>query len=555
MNILQATRMTLALMVALTLSAAIVQSVPARGQAEGTKRGTIVVMVENSVTSQPLNKVALVITSETGETTKGETNDQGQFVVKDQAQGNYSIMWSKMGFTRSQDSPVRIRFLPGESSHRLNLALIPTGVIVGRVLNAQQQPAEGVSVTALSVHYHDGRPILLPPEATAAWAPGAGVKTDHIGEYRIFGLEPGDYYLAVWQSSNTSPIYYPGVPDPADASPLTIGAGAELHNSDIVMVGERSYRVRLTVVESNNCELTSVPRIFQVVRRSRNGLTVTEQLKMGSIPNLTAEGNVIQVTTQLTQGVYDLYYGYCYLVPGPRAFASVPIQVVDRDVETGTISLRPSVRLQASARTADKSASISPEHLRLLLSAEDARTSWLLPFLGNPEMASMRLDQTGTIVLNAVAPGKYHFTMQGFSSDVFLSSIRYGGREVLDTGVEIDGEPPGPLEFILDAPGATLEGTVRNAKGEPVQNALVLLLNQKQPPVVVNSAVTDQIGIYSLRGIRPGEYQLVATENRTSRTYQSEPALNDLRRRSVTVSFIKGSRRIQELTLVPQRMP
>ena len=60
--------------------------------------------------------------------------------------------------------------------------------------------------------------------------------TNDIGEYRIFGLSPGQYYIsatmrggmmmmaAVRRSTGYAPTYYPGTANTAEAQKITVGS-------------------------------------------------------------------------------------------------------------------------------------------------------------------------------------------------------------------------------------------------------------------------------------------------------------------------------------------
>jgi hypothetical protein len=67
-------------------------------------------------------------------------------------------------------------------------------VISGRVLNLRGQPAPGLTVNAMAIQYDDGRPQLV---QAMRGTTEIRATTDDRGEYRLFGLSPGDYYLVV----------------------------------------------------------------------------------------------------------------------------------------------------------------------------------------------------------------------------------------------------------------------------------------------------------------------------------------------------------------------
>src|SRR5207244_1328225 len=95
--------------------------------------------------------------------------------------------------------------------------------------------------------------------------------TDDLGEYRIFGLVPGRYYLSAtcrmqnmmamgaqdlhtWQAivagtptgaadEDYAPTYYPGTNDPTGAVPIELAAGMQLRSIDVLLRKTRTVRI------------------------------------------------------------------------------------------------------------------------------------------------------------------------------------------------------------------------------------------------------------------------------------------------------------------------
>jgi len=84
---------------------------------------------------------------------------------------------------RGLNFPVR----EGQSIKDARLEMAPTGTITGQVLDADGQPMGHVSVMALEPLMQNGRRYLAIMEAG---------HTDERGEYRLFWLSPGRYYVA-----------------------------------------------------------------------------------------------------------------------------------------------------------------------------------------------------------------------------------------------------------------------------------------------------------------------------------------------------------------------
>jgi hypothetical protein len=114
-----------------------------------------------------------------------------------------------------------------------------------------------------------------------------------------------------------------------------------------------------------------------------------------------------------------------------------------------------------------------------------------------------------------IAEGRYQIELGGLAPEMFLASARYGGRDVLSDGLLIDGTPPNPLELTVDI-GGTVNGMVRNAKNDIVADSQTVLIpaqNHRSNLVLFKSVFTDQYGRFSIRGVAPGDYTVLAWED------------------------------------------
>ena len=82
------------------------------------------------------------------------------------------------------DRPLRL--MPDNRSSDLNLRVAPLGVIAGQVVDSEGEPARGATVDALRYVYVSGKKQLLGV---------AGARSGDRGDFRLFGLRAGTYYL------------------------------------------------------------------------------------------------------------------------------------------------------------------------------------------------------------------------------------------------------------------------------------------------------------------------------------------------------------------------
>jgi Carboxypeptidase regulatory-like domain len=206
---------------------------------------------------------------------QGMTDQDGRFVFNGVAPGEYRIDVQKTGFASSADPTTRPKtytVAAGQALDNISIALQKGAVITGKVLDQKGEPVTDAHVMALR--------RITPPGATTAPprmipAPMQGPQqTNDIGEYRVSGLPPGEYWIAAsprgmgfggpGMASTTghgggtptvTTTYYPGTADQAGAQAITVAAGAEVSNIVFVLQSLPAYRVSGIVVDENGAPI------------------------------------------------------------------------------------------------------------------------------------------------------------------------------------------------------------------------------------------------------------------------------------------------------------
>lgn len=119
----------------------------------------------------------------------------------------------------------------------------------------------------------------------------------------------------------------------------------------------------------------------------------------------------------------------------------------------------------------------------------------------------------GTFEMKDVAGGTYWVFLGGRSGavgDYYLKSVLQDGREVVDTGFQVNGEVV--LDVVVSAKGGSIEGTVVDDKGQGVAGATVVTLPSSGKMGRMDLYESDQAdanGHFLLRGLKPGTYVVV----------------------------------------------
>src|ERR1700731_4010137 len=146
--------------------------------------------------SAPLRKAKLVLKSvdDPHRTVGAVTNAEGHFALKDVEPGPYRLTVTRVGFVsdeygrRKPDAPGAILTLhAGQDLKNLQFRLIPAGVISGKIYDDDGEPLPGVEVGAIRQVYSEGKRTR---------SAATSVSTNDLGEYRLFGLSPGRYFVS-----------------------------------------------------------------------------------------------------------------------------------------------------------------------------------------------------------------------------------------------------------------------------------------------------------------------------------------------------------------------
>jgi len=218
---------------------------------------------------------------ETGRPALGvETDDRGRFEIRDIPVGNYSLTAQRDGYLPSSTfrrgalrMPPRFYLARGERLTNLGFRLRPWSVLAGKVRFEDGDPAVNVRVDLYQQYHSRGR---------HGFKNAGSATTNDRGEYRIHGLAPGAYYIAVaFEGDATGPgvedqarvddsgreirvssyttTFYPGTQRLSDALPVRLSSGEELGGMDVYMRPVERVRVggRITDGESGQAVRTA----------------------------------------------------------------------------------------------------------------------------------------------------------------------------------------------------------------------------------------------------------------------------------------------------------
>jgi hypothetical protein len=129
-----------------------------------------------------------------------------------------------------------------------------------------------------------------------------------------------------------------------------------------------------------------------------------------------------------------------------------------------------------------------------------------------------RVKSDGSFEMKTVPAGTYRLAITSNSNnlqDYFTKAVNLDGKDVADSGFAVSGGNYS-LEVVVSAAGATIEGKVVDAKGQPVPGATVVGApngESRKRFDLYGQETTDPQGHFTLRGLNPGEYTVMAWED------------------------------------------
>ena len=170
--------------------------------------------VINATTGEPVGRVRLFLRPVSGalpaagQTTPASytttTGADGKFAMKDLAPGSYRLSARRNGFVSAEYGAKRtsgtgtiLELEKGQSRAGIEFKLTPHSVIAGRVIDETGEPVAGASVRAIRYGYQYGRGRKQAIQTGSA-------TTNDLGEYRLFGLAPGRYFVVARDVSTLS---------------------------------------------------------------------------------------------------------------------------------------------------------------------------------------------------------------------------------------------------------------------------------------------------------------------------------------------------------------
>ncbi len=529
-------------------------------------------------TGRPIKR-ARVIVSGGGRPFSATTDDQGRYSVKGLPPASYNITAIKAGFVdamfgqrRAQRAGTPIPLADGQQLANVDLKLPRGGVITGVIVDEDGEPLPRTTVSVMRYQYLRGERQLT----------SAGFdQTDDRGQYRIYGLPPGEYYVAATtgggietvirnaienagpplppdatteQSTGYAPTYYPGVVATASAAQLKVAAGQEVAGIDFQVQVVPLATVRGMVNGGNATVMLipegGVPAVGGGRGGGRGGLGALAEiasgvLRGGSVLRANTQGDGSFAIRNVPPGAYTIAARSD--IGGGASKTAVQPLTVSGDEVTVVLNPVPGVTLGGTITLESSTGKLPQGFSGFRVNPVPLGAAASLPRAAR----SATPDERGMFSIADVMPGQYLMRangMRGFR----MKAVYADGRDVTDEPIDVRGQHVTGLNIIFTDRVSLVSGTVRDARGMPAQSATVIAFSTDDKLWYpqsrhIDAARTDANGVYRLAGLPPGTYFVAVAEDVDQGEWFDPAFLRQIKESATRVTLGEGDQRSLDL--------
>jgi hypothetical protein len=463
------------------------------------------------------------------------TRADGRFTFRNVDGGSHGVEAARPGYIpgaygqrRPSGSSRSVNVDPADAVS-ITIALWRFAAITGTILDEAGEPVVGQEVRALRRVFAGARYHLR--EAGAGW-------TDDRGVYRIGALHPGTYLVipnitqraaaASLTESSAAPegtvvvrvgsaihvidvdspvpplqpdsdrlwiypmLFYSGAPSAAEATPVVVGSGQEQANVDFRFLPVPAARVSGRAFDALPGAHVTL-RLFQAGASDVNDAVVAEA---------HSDASGVYLFPAVPPGAYLLKA--LSTTAEDNRWAEVGFSVGQRDLANLDFVLRPGLRI-AGRVEAYAGPSFVARDMHVAIDSADGTTLDVQPTSVTP---------ANRFTIDRLPAGQYFVRVGRIPRGWMVRSITSDGRDVTDAALLLSADAD--VVVTLTNRLTEVHGTVRSAAGAPDPDAAVVLFPADRDgwhdagSLRVRSVRPDRNGGFSVVGLPPGEYRIVA---------------------------------------------
>jgi protocatechuate 3,4-dioxygenase beta subunit len=524
-----------------------------RRPAVGTARVTGRVVAADS--GRPLRR-ARVVLSGPGGTQAVQTDENGQYDLTNLPAGQYSITAAREGYLslsygqRTWVGPAgRLQLADRQQVRDVDFRLPRGGIITGHVFDESGEPLIRANVRVLRSMYVSGERRLATTGTDS---------TDDRGEYRVFGLRPGTYYVTATARNDAveerltaagsvqvdpvvgyAPTYYPTVGSVADAVPIVVGPSQEVTGIDFGVLQVRVAEVSgiVGVPPGVRASVSLVADGGESAESRGASVAADGTFRIRSVPPgrylLVARAMADQRGRQAAGPATQLFAVQPVIVNG-QPVGGLALVLTTGGIVSGSVSFE---------------ATTQPPPNDLTSVRVTAAPVGTVGF--GPSNSVVRAD--GTFIAGNVPPVPV-LLRAVVGAGWQLKAVYVGGRDITETPIEVKvNEPTVGVSIVFTDVTSEVNGTVRDRQGQPVSACQVAIfpadsLLWRQPQSRRMRAVTsDSDGHFALRGLPAGQYLVHPLDEVDPAQWTNPELLEYLRSSATPVALSDGETKSVDL--------
>ncbi len=527
------------------------------------------------------------------------TDDNGRFSIDGLPAGRFTLSAKKpaylpatYGASRPGRPGIEVAIASGQHLAGLSIAMTPGAAISGLIRDRKGLPLSNARVSVIR-RLPDG-----------SFAPALTATSDDRGQYRIYGLPPGDYLASATESSliattagaptsaemdatlaalrarqaagrpagapptapppirpvNLAPVFFPSALSPADAVPVRVAAGDDRRGTDITIRFGRTATVTGVVtpsIDANTIALSLTLKGSDVSVPSYNSTLQTRASSDGTFTftSVNPGSYTIQART-MTAGPP----GSAAPAPGALLWGRADVVVDGDDVAGVALSLQPTRHL--TGRVVFDGAGAQPDPTRLRIDMANAADDGVRRMIMSGLSAPLALPSAnppaadGTFGLDGVVPGLMTVNVTPIPPGWALRSVMMGGSDLLDTPFDVpaDSTPLPPAVITFTDRHSSLSGTIEApaAQAASLYSIVVFAADKAQwrpgsRRVKVARAGTD--AKFLIKDLPAGDYFMAAVSDFEPDDLRDPAFFEQLAPKAIRITLGDGEQKIQNLRI------
>jgi carboxypeptidase family protein len=428
---------------------------------------------------------------------------QGRYAFPDLPAGRYTVSASKPGHLtleygqrRPFEAGRRIELGAAERLTRVDVLLPVSASITGVVIDDTGERVNQMWVSAARQAYRNGRRAPVIATTTV---------TNDIGEFRLAGLAPGEYYIVTRQRDGRVAEFsdeptgygttlYPGVSTLAAAQPIRVTLGQQVTGVSLPVPASRTAVITGGVVDETGRPMPA------------------QRVSVADGPDIAGLGGLLGGSVTDALGSFRI----AGVRPGTYSLSAIDqqksgdVQVDVRELDVSGLTIVMGSGGTLTGRVITPAGPPGPKAGLIQLCA-------LAPGASRCASGAPRVGPDGSFTLPGVR-GTSLVRAYGMPEGWWLKAVRQGDRDMTDVPLSIGhGDVVGDLQVVFDDEPTTLSGSVADPSGATAPDYTVIVFPADESRWTPESRFIaaerpDQTGHVRRTGLPPGDYLVAAVE-------------------------------------------